>query len=244
MAPQAEGELRVGTCGYSYPHWRGVFYPRELAASRWFAYYATRFDTVEIDNTFYRLPAPEVFGRWRRQAPPGFRYALKLSRYGSHFEKLKSPAETIGRFLRAARELGETLGPILVQLPPRWRVDRARLAAFLDQEPAELRWTVELRDPSWLRDDVFETLREHGAALCLHDLIEGHPRVVTTDWVYLRFHGGGASGAYSRQKLAAEAARIRGWLAEGLDVYAFFNNDAGGHAVRNALDLRRYCRRA
>jgi uncharacterized protein YecE (DUF72 family) len=234
------GKLRIGTSGYQYDDWRGLFYPEDLPKSAWFAYYAQRFDAVELNATFYRLPEAATFERWREAAPKGFCYALKFSRYGTHLKRLKEPADTIGLFIERARLLGPSLGPILVQLPPRWHVDPDRLDAFLEAAPKRYRWAVELRDPSWLCEDVYALLRKHGAALCVHDLIERHPRVRTADWVYLRFHGDEYTGSYSPQALSAAARRIRVHLADGHDVYAFFNNDIGGHAVRNAADLRRY----
>jgi len=236
----ARGRLRVGTSGYQYDHWRGLLYPKGLAKRRWFAHYASRFDTVEINNTFYQLPGEHTFDAWREEAPEGFCFALKFSRYGSHLKHLKQPEDTIGRFLERARRLGDTLGPILVQLPPRWSPDLARLEAFLQAAPRDRRFAVEFRDPRWLCEPVYEILRRHGAALCVHDLVEKHPREITADWTYLRFHGERYAGSYSHQFLTAEALRIRRSLARGLDVYAYFNNDLGGHAVRNARDLRRY----
>ena len=232
--------FRVGTSGYDYPHWEGVLYPDDLPAARRFGYYAERFDTVEINNTFYGLPERSTFRAWRKRAPEGFVYALKFSRYGSHMKHLKDPASTIGTFLDAASELDETLGPVLVQLPPSWNADPERLDAFLGAAPNERRWAVEFRDESWLRDDVFEVLRDHDAALCIHDMLEGHPRLATADWVYMRFHGALAGHPYSRQYLTARAREVDEHLEAGRDVFGFFNNDPEGRAVRDALDLRRY----
>jgi uncharacterized protein YecE (DUF72 family) len=232
------GELRIGTSGFDYAHWRGVLYPPGLPRRLWLERYAQVFDTVEIDSTFYRLPAAAVFDRWRERAPAGFRYALKLSRYATHMRKLQRPRATLRRFLVRAERLGPRLGPILVQLPPRWRADPARLDAFLRAAPRRRRWAVELRDPGWLRDDVLGVLRRHGAALCIHDALEHHPRALTARWTYLRFHG--APGGYSPQRLGSIARWIRARLAQGVDVWACFNNDAGGAAVRDALALRRY----
>ena len=235
-------EFRVGTSGWQYDHWKGVFYDEDLPKDRWFGRLAKRFDTVEINNTFYHLPDTDTFDAWRKQAPPGFRYVLKFSRYGTHLKKLKDPAGSIGMFLDRAERLKSFLGPILVQLPPHWGADVERLSAFLDAAPRRRRWAVEFRDPSWLRDNVYDCLHAHNAALCVHDMIDGHPRKVTADWVYLRFHGPGGTyrGNYPHQALAASAERIAAHLADGRDVYAYFNNDAHGHAVNNALDLRRY----
>jgi uncharacterized protein YecE (DUF72 family) len=239
----ARGRLRVGTSGYDYPHWRGVFYPPDTPRRAWFAHYAGRFDTVELDSTFYGLPSEATVEAWKARAPRGFRYAAKFSRYGTHRKKLRDPAATIETFLERLAPLGSALGPILVQLPPRWRADPGRLDAFLAAAPRRRRWAVEVRDPSWLCDAVFDVLAAHGAALCLHDLLPRHPQVLTTSWTYLRFHGARDAGGYRPQALAAAARRVRGWLAGGHDVYAFFNNDAQGRAPANALDLARYVRR-
>lgn len=233
---------QIGTSGYQYDHWRALFYPEELPRSRWLPYYAERFSTVELNNCFYRLPSAAAFERWAECVPDDFCFALKFSRYGSHLMHLKNPDNTITNFVDRARLLGSRLGPILVQLPPRWTPNVERLAEFLAHAPRWLRWAVELRDPRWLRADVFGVLREHQTALCQHDLLEDHPREVTADFVYLRFHGVSYAGCYSPQQLSAAARRIAGYLSRGLDVYAYFNNDLGGHAVTNALDLRRYVR--
>ncbi len=236
---ERRGALRVGTSGFQYEHWRGVFYPPDLPRRRWFAHYAAHFDVVEINNTFYGLPSEKAFERWRAQAEENFSYALKFSRYGTHVKRLADPERTIGLFLERARRLGPLLGPILVQLPPRWKVLPERLARFLEVAPDDVRWAIELRDPSWLREDVYDVLREHGAALCIHDILDEHPLEITADWLYLRYHGPSRyAGSYAPGALRAEARWIGEQLARGRDVFAFFNNDAQGHAVHNALELR------
>lgn len=231
------GVVRIGTSGYQYDHWVGPFYPKGLPKRSWFAYYAEQFRTVEINNTFYSLPKPATFARWRDAAPAGFLFALKFSRYGSHLKRLKDPEATINHFLDAACSLGDTLGPVLIQLPPRWHADPDRLNAFLATAPREIRWAMEFRDDTWLCDEVFAVLREHGAALCVHDMLPGHPWITTADWVYMRFHGDRYAGSYSDATLADAAA----WLAEqrraGRDGFAFFNNDEAGKAVTDAMRL-------
>lgn len=240
----SRGQPHVGTSGYQYDHWQGVLYPGDVPKKAWFGIYAERFDTVEINNTFYNLPDDDTFDVWRERAPRHFIYALKFSRYGSHMKKLKDPRQPVGAFVRRARRLRAHLGPILVQLPPHWHVDEERLAAFLAAAPPDLRWAIELRDPTWLCEAVFDVLRDHSAALCIHDMLDDHPWTITADWVYLRYHGmrGGRkyAGTYPHQKLSADARRLREQLDEGRDVYCYFNNDEGGHAPRDAQDLRRY----
>jgi uncharacterized protein YecE (DUF72 family) len=235
-----KGRARIGTSGYQYKHWKGLFYPGDLPQKQWFAYYAKHFDTVEINNTFYGLPSAETFDAWRKHAPPGFLFALKFSRYGSHLKRLKDPRATIKLFLERAKHLRNLLGPILVQLPPNWRVDPPRLRDFLRAAPRPMRWAVEFRDPSWLCEETFRVLESHNAALCIHDMIKDHPRRITADWVYLRFHGQHYGGSYTPEYLQVEAKWIQQQLAEAKDVYAYFNNDAQGHAVTNAADLKRY----
>jgi uncharacterized protein YecE (DUF72 family) len=237
------GEVRVGCSGWSYADWRGRVYPEGAPARTWFEHYARRFDTVELNATFYRLPERSTVDGWAAQAPPGFLYAVKVGQFASHRRKLREPETWLGNHLDRAERLGPHLGPNLVQLPPRWRRDVPRLDDFLAAAPDHLRWAVELRDPSWLHDDVFATLQRHGAALCLHDLLADHPWVRTTDWTYVRFHGPNAleepyHGRYTGRRLWRVAERLGGWADEGADVYAYFNNDWYGNAVVDAEWLR------
>ena len=238
------GDARVGCSGWSYKDWRGIVYPAQMPARRWFSLYAEQFDTVEINNTFYRLPPVSTVEQWAEQAPPGFTYALKLGQFGSHRMKLRDAASWLPNHLDRAQRLGPALGPTLVQLPPRWKRNVERLDEFLTVAPASMRWAVELRDATWLHDDTFEVLRRHGAALCIHDLLANHPWELTTDWTYVRFHGPDALerkyyGLYGGRRLWRPARRLQAWLGEGVDVYAYFNNDWYGHAVDDARWLRR-----
>lgn len=236
----SRGELRVGCSGFHYPHWRGDLYPAGLPASRWFEHYARRFDAVELNNTFYRLPTARAVAGWRAQAPPGFLFAVKMSRFATHLKRLLDPRPVLRVFLRRMERLGPSLGPVLVQLPPGWRPELERLDAWLSVAPRRLRWAVEVRDRRWLGPDLYALLERHGAALVIHDRLPRHPRRLTCGWTYLRFHGSGYQGSYSSQALSAWARRIAAWLEQGIDVHAYFNNDLGGHAPRNALALRRY----
>jgi uncharacterized protein YecE (DUF72 family) len=239
----ARGAARIGCSGWSYKDWRGIVYPEKAPSRTWFEHYAQRFDTVELNTTFYRLPAPERVEGWREQAPPGFCFAAKLGQFCTHRMKLRDPAGWLPNHLDRIERLGPHLGPNLVQLPPRWKRNVERLEEFLALAPRHIRWAVELRDPSWLHDDVFDALRRHGAALCIHDLLEDHPWERTTDWTYVRYHGPNAIAEpyrhrYGPEKLRRGAAILGGWLDEGSDVYAYFNNDWYGNAVTDATTLR------
>jgi uncharacterized protein YecE (DUF72 family) len=237
-----------------------VFYPPRLPAGDWLPHYARTFDTVEANGTFYKLPERETFERWRTLTPPGFTLTIKASRYLTHLKRLIDPAAPLERMFQRALALGPRLGPVLYQLPPRFNCNLDRLTTFFealprraadvptgDEEPKRprtppLRHAIEFRDPSWYAPGVFALLARHRVALCLHDKTGsewlGDP---VGPFVYLRFHGtsGHYSGSYPDAALAEWAARLRGWRAAGLDVYAYFNNDVGGAAVKNAQTLIR-----
>ncbi len=219
-----------------------VVYPSGLAQSGWFDHYATLFDTVEINNTFYGMPAAETFAAWRRRAPAGFLYAVKSSGFATHRKKLKDPDMWLDYFLDRARLLGETLGPVLVQLPPNWRPNPGRLAEFARRAPGDIRWALEVRDSRWLVDEVLDVVRQHGWCLVRHDLLAEQPDLPAPGWAYLRFHGPDPSrpyvGSYQPAALRRVATEIRAHLAAGRDVYAYFDNDYGGRAVGDARALR------
>lgn len=234
--------LWIGTSGWSYPHWRGSFYPAALPSRRWLAFYAGHFASVEINASFYRLPSRTAFAAWRDQTPPGFRFAVKGSRYLTHLKKLSEPEEPLRRLLDAAAGLGDKLGPLLFQLPPRWRLDLPRLERFLAalHAYAPRPCALEFREPSWLSPPVFAALERAGVALCL-PVGPGVPLNIrlTAGWTYLRMHHGRQGIGFGDDELAAWAERIAGFLARGADTYVYFNNDPGGHAVRDAQRLRR-----
>jgi uncharacterized protein YecE (DUF72 family) len=232
--------VRIGTSGWQYAHWSGDFYPRELPSTRWFEFYARHFDTVELNTSFYRLPQAQAFDGWRRRAPAGFTFAVKASRYLTHVKRLSDPAEPLDRFWSRARHLGDRLGPVLYQLPPRWAPNEERLAAFLSAVPSDHPQVVEFRDRRWYTPGTNALLEAAGVALCLHDMPESRVAEPVGPLVYVRFHGSGAryGGRYPDDALAEWATRIRGWSAVGLPVWAYFNNDIGGHAVRDAARLR------
>ena len=242
----------MGCSGWQYKHWRDSFYPPELPQSRWFEFYATRFDTVEINNTFYRLPEPETFARWREQAPRHFLYAAKASRFLTHMKKLKDPADPLARFFTNAHELGRCLGPVLYQLPSGWPLNLDRLDGFLaalSEQRRALRaagrgrrvyHAVEFREPSWYDERVYARLRRHRVAMCLHDMHgSASPRVAVGPFVYVRFHGPTKyAGRYEDVLLDDWAAWLAEHVAGGVEVFAYFNNDSGGHAPRDAVRLR------
>ncbi|MEX2138336.1 MAG: DUF72 domain-containing protein [Pirellulales bacterium] len=236
----AKGTIRIGTSGWIYSHWREWFYPKDLPTKQWFAYYANLFDTVEINNTFYRLPTENTFDGWRQQAPPRFIYAVKASRFLTHMKKLNDPEEPIERILGRARHLGPTLGLVLYQLPRGWKCNLERLAHFFAALPRDLTHVMEYRRSDWLCDGVFDLMRKFKIGLCIHDLLPDHPRVVTSNIVYIRFHGSGQKygGSYPTAVLRRRADWMNEQAALGSDVYAYFNNDAEAHAVRNAQTLR------
>jgi uncharacterized protein YecE (DUF72 family) len=237
------GTLRVGCSGWEYKHWGGDFYPADLPRTRWFEHYAARFDTVEINNTFYRLPEAETFARWASRAPARFLYAVKASRFLTHMKKLKDPEEPLERLFTRLRVLGRHLGPVLYQLPPGWKLDRARLEHFLQALPTGVRHVIEFRDPSWYADDVLRLLERRRVALCLHDMRgSATGRVRVGPLVYVRFHGPGGTynGRYPDHRLQGWADWLHEQRAAGADVFAYFNNDIGGHAPPNALALRRF----
>ncbi len=229
----------IGTSGWSYPHWRGRFYPEDWPPGRWFEYYARHFSTVEINRTFYQLPSEQAFKQWRDQAPQGFLYAVKANRYLTHVRRLQQIDEPLERFVSRARLLGGHLGPVLFQLPPRWKRDLDRLERFLKAARGIRRRVVEFRDSDWLVPETFRLLRRYRTALCIHDMIKPHPRVCTAPMVYLRFHGAGEryGGCYPREELCEWAEWITEVVRGGRNVFAYFNNDAEAYAVRNALEL-------
>lgn len=235
------GALHVGTCGWHYPHWIGPFYPAGTRPADFLARYAARFATVEIDNSFYHLPAPETLLRWRRATPAGFAFTCKASRFITHMKKLREPEKTLPPFFQGMRPLGRKLKVVVFQLPPRWRCNVARLEAFLAALPARgPRFAFEFRDASWFDPAVYRALQAKGAAFCLYDLASRQaPPVITARFVYLRLHGPGAAyeGAYSARGLARLAGQIQEWRQDGRDCFVYFDNDAEGHAPRDALSL-------
>jgi uncharacterized protein YecE (DUF72 family) len=237
------GKVFIGTSGFSYPHWRGVFYPENLPPKGWFSYYVKNFNTVELNVSFYRLPLKEVFENWRKKAGGDFVFAIKGWRMISHIKKLKNCQEEIEKFLGALGGLGR-LGKniILWQLPPSLGFDRGRLGNFLAILPKDWRYAFEFRHQSWGRKETWEILRKHQSAVVFQDYPEWPIfEEVTASFVYLRFHGKESlySSCYTEKELKSWAEKIKKWQKQGLDVYAYFNNDALGYAIKNAKALER-----
>lgn len=240
-------KIFIGTSGWHYKHWlEGVFYPAGTRTGDMFEFYARHFDTVEINNSFYRLPTANTFDMWRESSPRDFCFAVKASRFTTHMKKLKDPKSSSEKFFVVAERLEEKLGPILFQLPPRWPVNLERLSEFLEVVPREHKYAIEFRESSWLVAPVFELLRKYNVALCIHDFEDMQiPHELTADFTYLRFHGPTSArywGSYSTEQLETWAERIETWRSNLSAVYAYFNNDPGGEAVKNALTLKRLLR--
>ncbi len=234
--------IHIGCSGWVYRHWKGGFYPADLPQKRWFERYAQDFDTVEINASFYRLPLASTFEGWREKAPPGFRYAVKANRFLTHMKKLVDCEAPLAEFIDLARRLGETLGPILYQLPPSLHKDPARLEAFLRRLPGDLEHVVEFRHKSWYDERVLELLDRHGAGFVAHDLVGlVSPRWASGGTAYVRFHGTGGKyrGRYGDEQMIDWAQ----WLLEqrnaGRTAWAYFNNDIGGDAIEDARALKR-----
>ncbi len=233
--------IHVGTSGWHYKHWIGDFYPEKFAPAKMFSWYARDFHTVEINNSFYRLPEEKTFQSWRDLAPPGFIFAVKASRFITHIKRLRDAADSIDLLLSRAKPLGPTFGPILFQLPPRWKLNLDRLAEFLSILPRGHRYSLEFRDESWCVPQVYDLLARYNVAYCIHDWREmPWPKQLTADFTYIRFHGSGTryGGDYPDSQLRDWADRLRDMQRQLRAAYVYFNNDIGGHAIRNARKLK------
>ena len=239
--PLAKTAIRVGCSGWNYKHWREIFYPRGVPVSRWFAFYAEHFDTVEINNSFYRLPTPETFARWRDQAPPGFCYAVKANRFLTQAKKLKDCEEPIERMMSATRHLGDRLGPMLYQLPPSLKINLERLESFLKLVPKDVTNVFEFRERSWYVAETYALLERYGASFCVHDMPgSASERIAVGPIAYVRFHGGEGKywGRYSDEGLLSWTDWMAGQRRLGRPVWAYFNNDIHGHALHDAQTLK------
>ncbi len=239
--------LWIGTSGWQYRHWRDRLYPAGLAAGRWLDFYVERFATVELNVTFYRQPKPAVFEAWARRVPDDFVFALKASRYLTHIRRLRQPRDSVDYLLDGACRLGNHLGPVLVQLPPDLRVEPDRLAETLDAFPSGVRVAVEARHRTWFAEEVRAVLEARHAALCWTDRRgPTSPTWRTADWGYLRLHEGRAAPrpCYGPRALRSWVTRLGEAWPPGADVFAYFNNDPAGCAVRDAAIFGRFAARA
>jgi uncharacterized protein YecE (DUF72 family) len=235
-------EVRIGTSGWQYRHWRGRFYPTDLPTAKWLEHYTRYFDTVELNNPFYRQPERKTFEKWRRSVPDDFVYAVKLNRFITHIKRLHIERDSVERSYGTLAGLGPKAAVVLVQLPPRMRFDEERADRFFRMVARRRRrHAIEPRDASWFTDAALAFLRGRNIALVAGETPRWPTHLAATaDFVYLRFHGPGRLYAsnYEDDALREWAARIKAWRAEGRDVFAYFNNDEQGYAVRNALRLR------
>ena len=234
--------IHVGTSGWHYKHWVGPFYPPSLRPPQMLGWYAERFNTVEINNSFYRLPAASAFETWCRETTPRFCFAVKASRYITHNKKLNDPESANQKFIPLVEKLGTRIGPILFQLPPSWKVNADRLQSFLSALPRTHRYAFEFRNPTWNVGAVYEALRRHNAAFCIYELAGFQsPGEITADFTYLRLHGPGKKyqGDYGSSTLRSWAKRIENWGRELKHIFVYFDNDQAGFAPKNALELKR-----
>jgi uncharacterized protein YecE (DUF72 family) len=238
-----QGKAYIGTSGWNYAHWKGTFYPSELKNTEHFDYYKKKFQTVELNNSFYHLPAEKTFSNWKSSAPVRFIFAVKANRFITHMKKLNLDSQGLRLFFSRIDHLGNKLGPILFQLPPKWKLNEDRLEKFLSALPKGYRYTFEFRDSSWYVGKVYEMLEKHNCAFCIYELAKHlSPMAITADFVYVRLHGPGNNkyeGSYSSTQLKQWAAQCNKWRKEGRDVYIYFDNDQLGYAAFNALSLKK-----
>ena len=235
------GTIHIGTSGWHYAHWVGSFYPESTPDSEFLPYYTHHFRTVEINNTFYQLPAIQTLRDWRKGTPKDFVFSCKGSRFITHMKKLKDPRQSIRRFFRTIEVMGKKLGPILFQLPPRWGINASRLDEFLRVLPKKYRFAFEFRDESWFEQHIYDLLTNNISAFCIYNFAgRWSPEVVTADFVYIRLHGpdGPYQGEYDDKTLRKWAKKCVTWSTLGKDVYCYFDNDQKGYAVKNAMKLK------
>jgi uncharacterized protein YecE (DUF72 family) len=231
-----QATTHIGTSGWHYKHWRGIFYPSRLKMRDWLAYYADHFDCVEVNSTFYRSPGSEVIAGWRDSVPPGFVFAVKAPRRITHFKKLKNCGAELDAFFGELGAFRSALGPVLFQLPPRWRCNARRLEHFLDEIPPDHRLVFEFRDPSWHNDEIYALLASRSASFCIFDGGGGtSPLIADADVVYVRLHGpqSAHTGTYRAPGLRNWIDRAHGWNRASKEVFVFFDNDERGYSLKN-----------
>ncbi|RLB20002.1 MAG: DUF72 domain-containing protein [Deltaproteobacteria bacterium] len=237
-------EFRIGTSGWNYKHWKDIFYPAKVSQKKWLEFYCTKFDTVELNATFYRLPKAQTFESWRKRTPDGFLWAVKANKFITHTKRLKDCEEPLQRFYSSAKGLNKKLGPILFQLPPSLQFDESLFEDFCSLLHRPYRHTIEIRHPSWITDKAFEIMSKHKIAFCISDTAGRYPyhEQLTADFTYVRLHGSKKlyASKYSTEELETWAGKLLDW---GVDAYVYFDNDFSGHSVENAMELKTLLRR-
>ncbi|MBI4744766.1 MAG: DUF72 domain-containing protein [Actinobacteria bacterium] len=235
-----KSNLLIGTSGFSYNHWKNIFYPEDVKNHDWLIFYAKHFDTVEINSSFYHLPSKEIFTRWRKITPPNFIFSVKGSRFITHIKKLNEIEEPVENFLKNVSELKEKLGPILFQFPPNWEINLNRFENFLKILPDQFKYAFEFRNKSWFNNSIYSLLKRKKSALCISSSPSfPSEKIITSTFTFIRMHGGSEpyGSCYSTKELKMWAEEIREFLAQKIDVFVYFNNDAYGYAIKNALEL-------
>jgi len=242
-------KLFIGTSGWVYPHWEGVFYPGDLPSKDKLKYFSKHFKTAEINYSFYHLPRPATYQNWYNQTPEDFLFAVKASRFITHIKRLQGTKEASKQFIENALNLKEKLGPILFQFPPSFKATEenvSRLEGFLKLiTKRKTRYAFEFRHKSWCDKKIYNLLKKHNAAWVIADS-PNYPKAedVTADFIYIRMHGSKVlfSSSYTKKELKDLAQKIKKWLKQRLDIYVYFNNDAYGYAVGNAKELVKFCK--
>ena len=232
-------KIHIGTSGWTYDHWREVFYPKDCPKAKWLDFYTRHYGTVELNASFYRLPKPQTFENWRERTPDNFLWAVKANRYITHIKRLKDPEEPLERFFGSADALKEKLGPILFQLPPSLSFDEEVFIHFCKQLKGDRLYTLEVRHPSWAQERAVDILKDNNIALCVSDSAGRYPYIEedTATFIYIRLHGSKKlyASKYSEDELQTYAGRIRDWSK---DTYLYFDNDYKGYAINNAKRLK------
>jgi len=231
-------KIWIGTSGWNYKHWKKVFYPEDIAQSKWLEFYSTQFNTVELNATFYRLPKQETFISWANRTPEGFLWAVKANKFITHTKRLKECRGPLDRFFSSVKGLEGKLGPILFQLPPSLAYEENLFTQFCALLPTEYKYALEVRHRSWINDNAFQVMSKYHIAFCISDTAGRYPyyEAVTTDFVYIRLHGSKKlyASEYTLEELHTWAQKVLGW---NRDTFCYFDNDFGGHAVKNARQL-------
>jgi len=235
-------KIHIGTSGWHYHHWKRSFYPEELSASNYLNFYQERFSTVEVNNTFYKMPEKKTLKEWKDTIKKDFVFSVKASRYITHMKKLKDSEEPVSNFLNKVSVFKENLGPILFQLPPKWKINPDRLKNFLESLPDEHRYVFEFRNSTWFDEKIYDLLTKYRAAFCIYDLDQRlSPKKITSDFIYIRLHGpdGAYKGQYDTQDLAGWAGAFSTWKTDVKEIFCYFDNDQAGYAAQDALRLQK-----